>query len=259
MAFLKDRILIHFNTSYIKVYEFTNKILQTKYEMNRMISVEGLKSGIFTQIDEFFHELKEYTNSINNEYVRLYATGVYQTLDSKSAIQLINHIFIYYGLYFNIVQPDLEKFYLEQSMKIYGSPSLVEGIISQEFRNVVVCGSFKHSIKEIEDTIKILKNQNITVLSPTTTKLRPETLGSNFVLFEGQELMNERDAWRHQYWHISQFSASDAVIICAPNGKVGNGALFELGYLVAISKRIIFTEKPQNLSVIFPYEVGLDF
>ena len=146
MAFLKDRILIHFNTTYIKVYEITNKILQTKYEMNRMISAEEINSGIFTQIDEFFYDLKEYTNSINNEYVRLYATGVYQTLDSKSAIQLINHIFIYFGLYFNIVQPDLEKFYLEQSMKLYGSPSLVEGIISQKFRNVVVCGSFKHSI-----------------------------------------------------------------------------------------------------------------
>ena len=94
MAFLKDRILIHFNTNYIRVYEFTNKILQTKYEMNRMITVGELKSGIFTQIDEFFRDLKGYTNTINNEYVRLYATGVYQTLDSKSTVQLINHIFI---------------------------------------------------------------------------------------------------------------------------------------------------------------------
>lgn len=78
------------------------------------------------------------------------------------------------------------------------------------------------------------------------------------MLFEGQELINERDGWRHQHKHISQLATSDAIIICNPNGIVGKGALFELGYLVAISKRIIFTEEPKNLSLIFPYEVGLN-
>lgn len=259
MTFIKDRILVHFDTNGIKIYEYNNKILQMKDEIIETITREELESGIYSHIDRFYSILKSYTNEINNENIRLYATGVYQSLCSKSAISIINHIFIYYGLYFNIVRPDLERFYLKQSTERYGYANIIKGIISQEFRNVVVCGSFKHSIKEIEYTIEILKRQNISVLSPTTTKLKPETLGSNFVLFEGQDLINERDAWRHQYWHISQFSEADAVIICAPGGQVGKGALFELGYLVAISKRIIFTENPKNLSVIFPYEIGLNF
>ena len=255
----KTKLVIHFNTNVVKVYELKNGIIRKLYEKKTKISKEYLETGLFSDIDDFLRKLSDYTNTINNECTRIYATGVFQILNQETAIQLINHVFIYYGLYFNIVQPDLERFYIEKSMELYGHKNLVEGVINQEFRSVVVCGSFKHSIKEIEDTIAILKKQNINVLSPTTTKLKPETLGSSFVLFEGQELINERDAWRHQYKHISQFEKSDAVIICAPNGIVGKGALFELGYLVAISKRIIFTERPQNLSVVFPYEVGIGF
>ena len=35
--------------------------------------------------------------------------------------------------------------------------------------------------------------------------------------------------------------------------------VFEFGFMVAYSKRIIFTNKPKDLSISFPYEIGLNF
>lgn len=259
MASKKDKLLVHFNTNVTTIYNLKEGVLRKLYDENITFEKNLFANEQLQKIDDLLDTLQKYTNTINNEHIRLYATGIFQTLDQADAIRLINHIYVYYGLYLNIVQPDLEQFYFENSMRVYGHKNVIEGLIHQEFRNVVVCGSFKHSIKEIDAIINILKKHNINILSPTTTKLRPETLGSNFVLFEGQELINERDAWRHQYKHISQFTKSDAIIICNPNGIVGKGALFELGYLVAISKRIIFMEEPKNLSFYFPYEVGLNF
>lgn len=259
MTFTRDKLLVHFDTNIVSIFSTEEGIIKKIFEENVNFEKGFFSNEKYKQIDEILYSLKRYTDVIDNENIRLYATGMFQGLEQVGTMGLINHVYIYHGLYFNIIQPDLEQFYLEKSMLLYGHENVIEGLIHQEFRNVVVCGSFKHSIKEIDDIITALHKQNVNVLSPTTTKLKPETLGSNFVLFEGQELINERDGWRHQYKHISQFAKSDAIIVCNPNGVVGKGALFELGYLVAISKRIIFVEKPQNLSFFFPYEVGLNF
>ena len=259
MAFTENKLLVLFDTNTVSIYDIKDGILKMLYEENITFERSFIADEKFQNIDGIFDDLKKYTDMINNQYVRLYAIGIFQALGRTEAAGLINHIYVYYGLYFNIIQPDLERFYLEKSVLVNGRESVIAGLVHQEFRDVVVCGSFKHAIKEIDDIIKIMYSQNINVLSPTTTRLRPETLGSKFVLFEGQELINERDAWRHQYKHISQFIKADAIVVCNPNGVVGKGALFELGYLVAISKRIIFMEEPKDLTFFFPYEVGLNF
>lgn len=259
MTLKKNKLLVHLHTDSITIYNIEKGISNLLYTEHNVFDDTFFSDQNYQKLDEALHLLKKYTYVINNQYVRLYATGIFQTLCPTDKMELINHIFVHHGLYLNVIEPDLEQFYFETSNRIYGYENLIEGLIYQEFRNVVVCGSFKHSINEIENIINDLHKQNINVLSPTTTKLKPETLGSNFVLFEGQELINERDGWRHQYNHISQFSKSDAIIICNPNGLVGKGALFELGYLVALSKRIIFIEEPKNLSFFFPYEIGLNF
>ena len=105
-----------------------------------------------------------------------------------------------------------------------------------------------------------LQRRNILVLSPWTTKIVPETLGTNFILLEGQEpLKNSRDAWKHKYIHMDKFRRADAIIVCNPDGLIGKGTMFEFGFMVALSKRIIFTEQPKDLSIPFPYEIGLNF
>ena len=61
------------------------------------------------------------------------------------------------------------------------------------------------------------------------------------------------------YEHMEKFKPSDAIIICNPDGIIGKGTMFEFGFMVAFSKRIIFTERPKGLTIPFPYEIGLNF
>ena len=114
-------------------------------------------------------------------------------------------------------------------------------------------------MKEIGSLMDSLEARHIKVLSPLTQEIVPETEGTDFVLLQGQELVNSRDSWRHKYDHMNKFTKSDAIIVCNPNGIVGKGTLFEFGFMIAHYKRIIFTEEPQNLTITFPYEVGLNF
>lgn len=260
MLAVNDKVLVHFNTNCISIYSLkdnTLKILKKEYVTFEESSITEMT---LEKINKFLDNLEAYAGAINNERIRLYATGIFQNFTQPDQTRLIIHIYVDYGLYFNIVQSELEQFYLEKSMSIYGSKDMMKGLINQEFRKVVICGSFQQHLKDIGNVMDVLQNRDITVLSPWTTKIVPETLGTDFILLEGQEpLKNKRDAWRHKYEHMEKFRQSDAIIVCNPDGLVGKGTMFEFGFMVAIYKRIIFTEKPKDLSIPFPYEVGLNF
>ncbi|MEU9270048.1 hypothetical protein AB0E04_31975 [Streptomyces sp. NPDC048251] len=211
------------------------------------------------RVGEFCTGLKEFNEVVDNKTMRLYATGVFQRLPRPEAAALVNGIYVDTGLYFNIVGPELEQFYLETGMSACGSNGMMEGLIRREFRNAVVCGSFQQSLGYIEDAIARLRESGTVVLSPRTTRIKPETAGTDFILFDYQDLLkNERDTWRHKYVHMDAFRQADAVVVCNPGGLVGKGTIFELGFMSALSKRVIFTEKPLGVSVLFPCEVGLE-
>ncbi len=260
MLITKDKVLVHFNNNDISVYilkDNTLKLLNTEHVSFQESYVNEL---LLKKLDNFFDNLAKYIKVINNERVRLYATGIFQKFTQLDQTKLIIHIYVNYDLYFNIIQPDLEQFYLENSNVRSGIKNIMEGLLNQEFRKVVVCGSFQQHLKNFDEVITILHQRNITVLSPWTTKIQPETLGTDFILLEGQEpLKNKRDSWKHKYEHMEKFRQSDAIIVCNPDGLIGKGTMFEFGFMIAISKRIIFTEKPKNLTILFPYEVGLNF
>lgn len=197
--------------------------------------------------------------NLDNKSVRLYATGIFQEFSKEEQQQLAIYVFVKFGLVFNIIEPKLEEFYLKKSYLYNKTENIIQGLALQEFRKVVVCGSFQEHLAEISGVIKVLTTRNIQVLSPWTDKVVPETLGTDFILLEGQELYNKRDAWRHKYDHMNKFKKADAIIICNPGGAIGKGTMFELGFMIAYSKRIIFSNEPKNLSILFPYEVGLIF
>lgn len=261
MFVTEEKVLIHFNTSEISIYILKNDMLNMFSKESVSVDGDSVTEILLEQIDKFLDGLKKCVGKVNNECIRLYATGLYQNLTQSDQTKLIIHCFVNHGLYFNIIKPELEHFYLEKSMSICGSKNIMEGLICQEFKDVVICGSFEHSLKYMDEVIAILKKRNINVLSPRTTNVKPETIGSDFILFDYQDgLKNERDTWRHKYEHMDKCRQSDAIIICNPNGIIGSeGTIFEFGFMVAYSKRIIFTEKPKDLSIIFPYEVGLNF
>ena len=189
----------------------------------------------------------------------MYATGIFEELSKEEQMQLIIHVFVNSNLYLNILDKELERFYMEKSKKIDNSENVINGIINQEFRKVVICGSFQQNMKEISELIDKFNEHGIEVLSPWTKNVVPETLGTDFILLEGQELTNVKDAWRHKYDHMNKFKKADAIIVCNPNGIVGKGTMFEFGFMIAHYKRIIFTEEPTNISIVFPYEVGINF
>lgn len=256
---VKDKLLF-ISMRPVLIYSLINSklnVLNTTYvdfDYNLDIKI------ILTKINSFLDTLPNYTDKIDNEHIRLYATGIFQNYTQSEKNQLINSIFIDYGLYFNIVQRDLENFYLEQSASIYNTNNMLQGLVHQEFRNVVVCGSYQNHLKEIETIIEKLCKRNISILSPRSTKIKQETLGTPFVLFDYQDCVkNDRDTWRHKFEHMEKFKQADAIIVCNPDGITGKGTIFEFGFMVAYPKRIIFTEKPNNISVFFPYEIGLNF
>lgn len=255
----KDKIFIHFDTNDISIYQLNQKKIKLLKKKQVFFNETLVNDELLKKIDRFLSELKNIVGTVDNERVRLYATGVFQEFSKEEQMQLIIHVFVSSGLYFNIVQPDLENFYLDRSFEISGKRNMFDGLINQEFRKVVICGSFQQHMQEIGAVIECLKKHNIQVLSPWTMNIVPETVGTDFILLEGQELINERDAWSHKYDHMNKFKKADAIIVCNPEGRIGKGTMFEFGFMVAYSKRIIFTNEPKDLSIPFPYEVGLNF
>lgn len=255
----KDKIFIHFDTNDISIYKLNQKKIKLLKKKQVFFNETLVNDELLKKIDKFLSELKSIVGTVDNERVRLYATGVFQEFSKEEQMQLIIHVFVSSGLYFNIVQPDLENFYLDRSFEISGKRNMFDGLINQEFRKVVICGSFQQHMQEIGAVIECLKKHNIQVLSPWTMNIVPETVGTDFILLEGQELINERDAWSHKYDHMNKFKKADAIIVCNPDGKIGKGTMFEFGFMVAYAKRIIFMNEPKELSILFPYEVGLNF
>ncbi|MGW1616180.1 hypothetical protein ACWCQZ_43360 [Streptomyces sp. NPDC002285] len=255
----EGRLLVHFNSERVSVYHLQGGELKL-LKMERL-ALEGSRTHevLVERVGEFCVGLTEFSEVVDNKTTRLHATGVFQQLPQSEAAALVNSLYVDTGLYFNIVGPELEQFYLETGMAACGSNDMLEGLTRREFRNAVVCGSFQQSLGYIEDVIVRLRGSGTAVLSPPSTKVKPETVGTDFILFDYQDaLKNERDTWRHKYMHLDAFRRADAVVVCNPGGRVGKGTIFELGYMSALSKRVIFTEEPQGVSVLFPCEVGLE-
>ena len=248
------KIFIHFDTNKTIIYENSNK-LELIETYNIFFNETYVNDELFHKINYIINDLKNKGYEIDNKTTRIFATGVFESFSKEEKQQLIIYIYTKFELYINILEEDLKKFYLENSK----NNNIIEGLIKQEFRTVVICGSFQQYMQEISDLMNTMQKHNIDVLSPWTCNVIPETLGTDFILLEGQELENKRDSWRHKLDHMNKFKKADAIIVCNPNGIVGKGTMFEFGFMIAHCKRIIFTEEPNNLSILFPYEVGLNF
>ncbi len=260
MEEMNGKLLIHFNTNEINVYSLQNGILKLMCKESIHFKQRCVNEVLVKELAQVFCSLEKTFGALDNAITRVYATGVFQTFQSVEKTKLIIRLYVDFGIYFNIIEPDLEDFYMKTSLTVDGCLDMMAGLVYQEFRQVVICGSFQEHLEDIGDIMERLRSRNIKILSPWTTKVVPETLGTDFILLEGQKpLKNKRDAWSHKYEHMTKFRESDAVIVCNPDGVIGQGTMFEFGYMVAYSKRIILTNSPKALSIPFPYEIGLDF
>jgi hypothetical protein len=255
----EGKVLVHFDSEHVSVYRSQSDEL--KLLKQERLALEGSRAHevLTDRVGKLCAGLTEFKEVVDNKTTRLHATGFFQQLPPPEAAALVNSVYVDTGLCFNIVGPELEQFYLETGMSACGSNNMMEGLFRREFRNAVVCGSFQQSLGYIEDTIARLRENGTSVLSPRSTRIKPETAGTDFILFDYQDLLkNDRDTWRHKYVHMDAFRKADAVVVCNPGGLVGSGTIFELGFMSALSKRVIFTEEPLGVSVTFPCEVGLE-
>lgn len=255
----EKKLFIHIKDNEILLYLFQENVLTETHKNIIVLEDTSFTQKYLETIDATLEWSKQFIHSFDNYHVRVFATGFCQNFSDEEQEKMKIHIFVQHGVQLNILKEDLEKFYSDKSLSVYGFKNIVYGMMNQEFRKVVICGSFQQNLKEIGNIFNKLTEKGIEVLSPWTTKVVPSTLGTDFILLDGQVLVNKRDSWRHKYEHMSKFKSADAIIICNPAGIIGQGTMFEFGFMVASSKRIIFLEKPKNLSILFPYEVGINF
>jgi hypothetical protein len=136
---------------------------------------------------------------------------------------------------------------------IPSNSNMVHGIVRQEFRSVVLSGSFRKHLNDILKIKDLLLKQHAQVLSPRFAV--PKNPGEEFVIFEGEDGMSPLELERY---HLDMIERADALVVCSPKGYVGASALIEIGYAQTLGKRIIFTEKPEEFMLnTLPAEIGL--
>ncbi len=249
-----EQYIILFKTNSVCTYLFENAGAIMVNEQEIFFNETLVNDEMLNKIRIFLNSFQEKYDSLNNKNVRIFAIGIFQELSKQEQMQLIIDTYVRFGVQFNIIPSDLENFYRKM-----GNNDIIDGLCKQEFRKVVICGSFQKNMKEIEHLINLCHKNNIEVLSPWTIDIVPETIGTDFILLKGQELFNERDSWRHKFDHMQKFIKADAIIVCNPEGRIGKGTMFEFGFMVANAKRIIFTNEPEGLTIHFPYEIGVKF
>jgi len=138
---------------------------------------------------------------------------------------------------------------------IPSNSNLIDGVVVQEARSVVVCGSFNRHLNEISKLIDTLKKRNICILSPISTEKIGEEKG--FVLFKHDHLINHC-TWTVESLHLKAIEKCDFVIACNYDNYIGFSTAFEIGYAYKCGKKVVFVENNDVVnSFDGPCEIGL--
>lgn len=135
---------------------------------------------------------------------------------------------------------------------IPSNSNIINGVTRREFRYITISGSFRKHLDYILKVKEQLEKTGTKVLSPRF--IEPKNPGEKFVVFAGEEGLSPLELERH---HLKSISASDALIVCDPEGYVDASALIEIGFAHSLGKRIIFVEKPEEFMLnTLPSEIG---
>jgi len=113
-----SKILIDIGSSTIKVYKCTteklNLLVQRSIPFKGDFDPEG---GISASAKKELFELIDTVKEENKEsQIRIYATGIFRKLINETRVSFIDEFFERTGLLFNVINQDLENFYLEMSL-----------------------------------------------------------------------------------------------------------------------------------------------
>lgn len=104
---------------------------------------------------------------------------------------------------------------------------------------ITISGSFRKHLKAVVQTIAEFEKLGILVLSPKFIK--PKNPGAEFVLFEGEDTESPR---KLEDRHLEAIRQSDALYVVDPDGYVGNSAVMEIGFALALGKSVFAKWQP---------------
>lgn len=135
--------------------------------------------------------------------------------------------------------------------------NMVDGISIQQARNVVICGSFRRNLDEIRSLITKLHKQEIMVYSPQNTIVTGEVDG--FVLLKNDHPINGSN-YSIECKHLDAIANKecDMVIVCNSDDNVGDSTSMEVGFALALGKRIVFLNDNETSRLMDgPFEIGI--
>lgn len=112
------KILIDVGSSTIKTYALfgrsLDQLVQRSIPFKEGFDPEGGISE--TNKKEFFELMDSIREQSKADLLRIYATGIFMKLDPETRIRFVDEVFSRTGLFFNIIDQDLENFYLEMAL-----------------------------------------------------------------------------------------------------------------------------------------------
>ena len=104
-----------------------------------------------------------------------------------------------------------------------------------------ISGSFRKHLNEIIKVIETFDDHSCMVLSPS--HVAPKNPGEEFVLFHGEKTTDPKEL---ETLHLEAIRKSDFLYVVDPDGYVGNSAVMEIGFALAIGKPIYVPYEPQE-------------
>ncbi len=150
------KILIDVGSSTVKVYELSTD--SPKLKVSRSIPFKDNFDPDKGISEENKKELYELISEVKNKYpkskIKLYATALYRKLSPKTKREFIDEFFQKTGLFFNVIEHDLENFYLQAALigkyKDAEEPILLINIGGGSTELVVMFGREAVETKNIE-------------------------------------------------------------------------------------------------------------
>lgn len=108
--------------------------------------------------------------------------------------------------------------------------------------SVTISGSLRKFLDNIREYIRDFEKNSITVLSPKISKIQTDNNG--FIYFKNDK---KKPIDLIEKTHLLNISYSDFLFVVNPNGYIGTSTLFEIGYALALNKKIFSSDLPNDI------------
>lgn len=135
--------------------------------------------------------------------------------------------------------------------------NIMDGIVQQEFRNIVICGSFNKHLGAISQLVDKLQKKGVTILSPKSTEVIGNVNG--YILFKGDP-KEKHCKYPIEQLHLDAIKSEecDAVLVCNFSDYIGRYTAGEIFVALDHKKKIIFLEENSaEKDFDVPCDIGL--